>query len=301
MQRLRKVVSTVLVALGILFVVYVGLRHWEQLSLAFERFDRSLFALSVAAGVLGNLGIALLFRSLMTKHKASVSAAQATTLFYMSQVTKYIPGKVWGILYQASRVEGAAGSVAIVLANVELMGIAALTNIIIAIVLISAGSNPLLAGISLAAGILLTSLIVIANPLRFARAFIDRKLGIASPEEVTRGQHVLFDFTAYWLSSGIFVLANLALLSAFFDLGTVAKLQLIGYLLIASALSVVVVVMPAGIGIKEVLFLLIAGASNEYYEGLLVTVAIVSRFWQVSMDLCGAALVVALRRFAGNS
>jgi hypothetical protein len=59
--------------------------------------------------------------------------------------------------------------------------------------------------------------------------------------------------------------------------------------------------MPAGIGVKEVVFLLLAGASTGYSEGFLVTVAIVSRFWQVTMDFSGAALVFALRRFFGKS
>ncbi len=99
----------------------------------------------------------------------------------------------------------------------------------------------------------------------------------------------------------LFVIANFALLSAFFDLDTISKLHLIAYLLLARAISVLVVVMPSGIGVKEAVFLLLAGGTTEHYEGLLVTVAIVSRFWQVTMDFSGAALVLALRRIFGKS
>jgi hypothetical protein len=292
LQRFKKVASRILVSLGILFIAYIGIRHWEELTLAFNEFDQSLFALSVAAGVLGNLGIALLFRSLLVKHKALISARDAASLFYVSQITKYVPGKIWGILYQASRVEGMTGSIAILLSNIELMAIAIFTNLVIAISILSVSTYP-------AVGF--TYYVTKANPLRFVRNYLDKKLDTENLDAITHSENVLFDIFAYWVCSGLFVVANFALLSAFFDLDTISNLHLIGYLLLASAISVLAVVMPAGIGVKEVVFLLLAGASTGYSEGFLVTVAIVSRFWQVTMDFSGAALVFALRRFFGKS
>ena len=121
MQGFKTVASRILVVFGILFIAYIGARYWAELTLAFSEFDQTLFVLSVAGGVLGNLGLALLFRSLLVKHKVPISAPDAASLFYVSQVTKYVPGKIWGILYQASRVEGMTGSIAILLSNIELM------------------------------------------------------------------------------------------------------------------------------------------------------------------------------------
>ena len=301
LQRFKKVASRILVPLGILFIAYIGIRHWEELTLVFNEFDQSLFALSVAAGVLGNLGIALLFRSLLVKHNAVVSARDAASLFYVSQITKYVPGKIWGILYQASRVEGMTGSIAILLSNVELMAIAMFTNIVIAISILSASTYPAVSYSTLILGIGFTYYLTKANPLRFVRNYLDKKLDAEKLDTITHSENVLFDLFAYWVCSGLFVVAHFALLSAFFDLDTISILHLIGYLLLAWAISVLFVVMPAGIGVKEVVFLLLAGGSTEYSEGLLVTVAIVSRFWQVTMDFSGAALVFVLRRFFGKS
>lgn len=301
LQCFKKVARRILVPLGILFIAYIGIRHWEELTLAFNEFDQSLFALSVAAGVLGNLGIALLFRSLLVKHNALISARDAASLFYVSQITKYVPGKIWGILYQASRVEGMTGSIAILLSNIELMAIAIFTNLVIAISILSFSTYPAVSYSTLILGIGFTYYVTKANPLRFVRNYLDKKLDTENLDAITHSDNVLFDFFAYWVCSGLFVVANFALLSAFFDLDTISSLHLIGYLLLASAISVLAVVMPAGIGVKEVVFLLLAGGSTEYSEGLLVTVAIVSRFWQVTMDFSGAALVFALRRFFGKS
>lgn len=301
LQCFKKVARRILVPLGILFIAYIGIRHWEELTLAFNEFDQSLFALSVAAGVLGNLGIALLFRSLLVKHNALISARDAASLFYVSQITKYVPGKIWGILYQASRVEGMTGSIAILLSNIELMAIAIFTNLVIAISILSVSTYPAVSYSTLILGIGFTYYVTKANPLRFVRNYLDKKLDTENLDAITLSEHVLFDFFAYWVCSGLFVVANFVLLSAFFDLDTISNLHLIGYLLLASAISVLAVVMPAGIGVKEVVFLLLAGGSTEYSEGLLVTVAIVSRFWQVTMDFSGAALVFALRRFFGKS
>lgn len=300
LQRFKKVTSKILVILGVVFIAYIGIRNWEHLTLAFTEFDETLFALSVTAGVLGNLGIALLFRSLLVKHNALISARDAASLFYVSQVTKYVPGKIWGILYQASRVGGMAGSIAVLLSNIELMAIAAFTNIVIAITLLSASTYPAVSWSTLIIGIAFTYYATKANPLRFVRKYLDKKFGTEVPDTIAQSENVVFDLVVYWVCSGLFVVANLALLTAFFDLDMISNLQLIGYLLLASALSVLVVVMPAGIGVKEVIFLLLAGGSAEHFEGLLVTVAIVSRFWQVTMEFSGAVLVVALRRFFGK-
>ncbi len=301
LQVFRNVASRTLVLLGIIFIAYVGIRYWEELSLAFIDFDHALFVLSVAAGVLGNLGIALLFRSLLAKHNLTIGAWDAASLFYVSQVTKYVPGKIWGLLYQASRVEGLTGSIAILFSNIELMAIAGFTNVVIAIAILSARTYPAVSVVTLFLGIGITCYAARANPLRFARQYLDKKFGTALPDEIMASGTFLFDLFAYWLCSGLFIVANLALLSAFFDLQTVSILHLIAYLQLAWAISVLFVVMPAGIGIREVIFLLLAGGSTQHYEGLLVTVAIVSRVWQVTMDLAGAALVFVLRRFFGKS
>ncbi len=300
LQVFRNVARKILVLLGIIFIAYIGIRYWQELSLAFTDFDHSLFVLSVAAGVLGNLGIALLFRSLLAKHNVLIGAWDAAGLFYVSQVTKYVPGKIWGLLYQASRVGGLTGSIAVLFSNIELMAIAVFTNVVIAISILSARAYPAVSVATIILGIGITCYAARANPLSFARQHLDKKFGTELPDEISGSATFLFDLVAYWLCSGLFVVANLALLSAFFDLETVSILYLIAYLLLASAISVLVVVMPAGIGIREVIFLLLAGGSTQHYEGLLVTVAIVSRVWQVTMDFSGAALVFVLRRFLGK-
>jgi hypothetical protein len=194
-----------------------------------------------------------------------------------------------------------AGSIAVLLSNIELMAIAIFTNIVIAISILGASAYPAVSCSTLILGIGFTYYATKANPLRFVRKYLDKKIDTETLDAITQSENVLFDFLAYWVCSGLFVVANFALLSAFFDLDMISSLHLIAYLLLASAFSVLVVVMPAGIGVKEVVFLLLAGGSTEYYEGLLVTVAIVSRFWQVTMDFSGAALVFVLRRFFGKN
>jgi hypothetical protein len=193
------------------------------------------------------------------------------------------------------------GSIAVLLSNIELMAIATFTSHVIAISILSVSAYPAVSCTTLIIGLGFTYYVTKANPLRFVRKYLNKKFDTKYLDEITHSENVLFDLFAYWVCSGLFVVANFTLLSAFFDLDTISNLHLIGYLLLAWAISVLFVVMPAGIGVKEVVFLLLAGGSTEYSEGLLVTVAIVSRFWQVTMDFSGAALVFALRRFFGKS
>ncbi len=297
LRRVKEIASKILVPIGILFIVYIGTRHWGEIKLAFKEFDHFLFLMSVAAGVLGNLGIALLFRSLLAKHHTPVKAQDAASLFYVSQVTKYVPGKIWGILYQASRVEGMTGSIAILLSNIELMAIGIFTNLAIAIAILAFGTYPLVSYITVVIGICVTYYISRANPLHFARKYLGRKLNVDDLDAVERSKFFVIDFASFWVCSCIFVGANMTMLSAFFDLDAASILNLIGYFLLAWVIGVFAIIMPAGIGVREVVFLLIAGGASEYSAGLLATIAIVSRFWQVTLDFSGAAIVFILHRF----
>lgn len=297
LQRIKEVASKILIPIGILFIIYIGARHWGEIKLAFKEFDHSLFVISVAAGVLGNLGIALLFRSLLIKHHTPIKAQDAVSLFYLSQITKYVPGKIWGILYQASRVEGMTGSIAILLSNIELMAVSIFTNLAFAIAILAFSTYPLVSYITIMIGICVTYYISSANPLLFARKYLGRKLNVENLDAVERSKFFATDFAASWICSCILVGANIAMLSAFFDLDTASILTLIGFLMLAWVIGVFAIIMPAGIGAREVVFLLIAGGATEFSTGLLATVAIVSRFWQVTLDFSGAALVYILRRF----
>lgn len=296
-QHIKEITSKILVPLGILFVVYIGIRYWEKISLAFDEFDHLLFAVSVAAGILGNLGIALLFRSLLVKHNTPIKPQDAISLFYVSQITKYVPGKIWGILYQASHVEGMVGAVAIFLANIELMAIGLLANVSIAIAILAFNISPTLSIVTVMITIAITYYISRFNLLYFIRNFLGKKLNVEDLGEIKRSESFEFALVGYWLSSIIFIGANMAVLSAFFDLDGMSSLTLIGYLLLAWAVGVFAIVMPGGIGVREVVFLLIAGSASEYSTDLLASVAIVNRLWQVTLDFSGAAVVFALRRF----
>lgn len=297
LQRVQEIASKSLVPVGILFIAYIGARYWGEIQLAFKDFSRPIFVLSVAAGVLGNLGIALLFRSLLVKHNTPTKAQDAISLFYVSQITKYVPGKIWGILYQASRVKGMTGSIAILLSNIELMIIGIVTNLAVAIAILVFDTYPLVSYVAILVGICITFYVSRSNLLHIARKYLGKRLNVDNLNSIERSEFFTVDFAAFWLCSCIFVGANMAVLLAFFDFDTVSTLNLVGYLLLAWVVSVFAIVVPAGIGVREVVFLVIAGSASEYSTGLLATVAIVSRFWQVALDFSGAAIVLILRRF----
>ncbi len=93
----------------ILYFLYRQIaHHWEQIASHSWEIDYSLTALAVAAAVLALLLIASNWKRLMAAFGYKVPLRRAFRVFYLSDLGRYIPGKVWtlvGFLY-LTRKEG---------------------------------------------------------------------------------------------------------------------------------------------------------------------------------------------------
>ena len=103
--------------------------------------------------------------------------------------------------------------------------------------------------------------------------------------------------TAYIATITLYIVANYVLLVYGFHFGWKDATLFIVYFSVAWIVGVVTVIMPAGIGIREAVFIFLATQFNSGYSfEPLVTVAVVYRFWQLFQELGAIALGLTLRR-----
>ncbi len=82
----------------------------------------------------------------------------AHRLFFYGQIAKYVPGKIWGILYQATSVNQKGASSSIAAANLDLMVISILSYLFLGMSLLASSVSMTLAATVFLLGLCVTIL-----------------------------------------------------------------------------------------------------------------------------------------------
>ena len=277
--------------------------------------ELSLRAISVW-GFLGALGIGLtanalvsvLFSDLVAKLAPSVPLRRRLASYYYSQLAKYIPGRIAALLVQSATL-GTPRSMAVTLVtSIELMAIGTWTCSIAAVFCALMKSHAALALIVGVGGALITAWLIRIDwrpAMRigwrlFGRSFEGEALAVSKRPTLTR---------ALMLGAGSIVLpaASMFVLVAYgFSFGIERTLSLTSALLLSWVGGTIAVIFPAGIGIRELLFIgmgrLIETAPPAEQ---MAAIALLSRLVQVLTDLLGvlgfAALDFLYRKTTGSS
>lgn len=282
----RRILGALRIALALLVLVAVVVavsRNWNQVSADMRRVQAGQVLLAAALVCLAPLLTMLAWRRVLADLGSPLHLAPAGGVYFVGQLGKYLPGSVWSIVAQAEM----GMRLHIPRRRSAVVGLITLGLAVICGLLVGIPALPQLLSRSTSAS--RDWVVVLAVPL-LAVVFSPRLLnwGIAlglrllrrEPLEHRLSGRAVFASSAYlvgaWVCSG---LAILVLARAVADRpmdGSRLLVATVGGFALASALSMFAVVLPAGVGLRE---------------GVLVLLL------SPMISLSGATAVVVLARF----
>jgi len=287
--------------MGLLFFALLIQRSWSEVVGVFENLHIGYFALSIIAALLYNTTFCLLFQVMLRKYGFSLSFSRTAHMFFWGQIAKYIPGRFWSILYQASFLKRRGATSAMLFANLDLTAVSVLHCTAVAGFLLLYLKQSWIAIGVFAMGLLVfwqlsknCWIARIAKPvLARLRVPSERVVGCSASSD---GKEILLIGVAAWM---VYLAANFLLMKAAFDFAPSKSAIYIAYFSIAWVVGVLSFVVPAGIGIREAVFIfLIQSVGQGVLLGpeMLVSIAVVYRAWHIFLDLGGYALGFVMYR-----
>lgn len=290
-RRAIAVVRLVVAAAVAVALVWGIARNWTEISQDLQRVSLGALALCFVPAALGTWLTMLGWRVVLADLGSPLHVAPAAGVWFVGQLGKYLPGSVWTVLMQADmaahldvprRRTGVASLVTI--------GLSVLTGL-----LVGAPSIPLLLQRPNSSAL---GWVLLGIPLLAVLCWppvLDRIVGLGlrvlrqQPlEKALSGRAVLIAvvvFCVAWLCFGLHVLVLANAVGAAPSRAMVVG-SLTGFAL-SGALSMVTVILPAGLGAREGLLTLILASSMPGSAG--AAVAIVSRFVVTVVDVLAAA------------
>lgn len=230
-----------------------------------------------------------LFTILLAKHRNdSARPRDALAAFLASQPGKYVPGKVWQAVMQSLTLGRTNTIGAVAVANIELtlIGLVHMTALGLAALLIDSPAiaiSALLGGVVLAAristmkGTTLLSLLPtrLSLALRPAECSFDGER-VSMPKALSTS--VLLTVLSLVASLGVLVSAGDAVMASDYA-------GLLAVLYLGFAASFLVLMVPAGIGVREAATVALGAALiPDLSSQVLISVALLARCWQLATD-----------------
>jgi len=288
------------VVLALAAAVWAVAGQWEQVSAALASIPPATVALSFAVGVVYVFVTMMSWRAVLHDMGSVLTVRQAAGLFFVSQLGKYLPGGVWNFLAAAEmgtdlRIPRRR--------SISVMVVAILVSIVTAMILAAAA---LVVGPAELAGEygwvgwflpLFVLLLVppVLNRLLSAALRLTRRPPLEKPVSVRGVASSALWALLGWLLAGLQVWLVISALGAPTSLESFA-LAAGGYAL-AWTIGFLVVVVPAGVGVREaVLALALAG---QLGPGSVVVTVLLSRVLLTAADfLLGLVAAADVRRRA---
>jgi uncharacterized membrane protein YbhN (UPF0104 family) len=283
----------------VLLVVGVA-RQWSEIVADFARLDAATVTLGVVLTLVALVANMLSWRAMMAATGARVRLAAASSIFFVGQLGKYIPGGVWSIAAQAElgRAHGLARTGSAV-ASLASMLVSMVTAALVGIVALLFGSPDGVSTFWWLGIVVVIGLIALTPPVLGRLIAIAMKVLRRPAQEITltwRGTVMSIVWSVLmWLAYGgqaTFVLQAFGAGSAaLFPVatGAYAVAWLVGFL---------VVIAPAGLGPREAVLLLLLGSVTNQTGAL--ALAVISRAFMTLGDVVlaglGSGLAVRHRR-----
>lgn len=300
----RRLASVVLVALALAYLAWVLKDEAQSIGDAFA----SIAPWKIAVATLCATGMCLLkaiyHRQLLLRITArGAHADQIIPAYAQAQVVRYLPGKFWGLLHQANQLSSLFSVHEVMLANVlqmlatNLMSIGVIVSILGAALLGSAW--PLL-------GLPLTLALI---ELLHRKPLLDRYL-VRLVVSLGRGRFGTAELATLpikpvrWLGTLVLSAEWLAYYAMWWAateglIGLESALTLGTWYAAASLLSILAIAVPAGLVVREAIFVSLAGMGS-YPQGLVIALAAALRVIMTLGDLLCVPLTLVHRRMAGG-
>lgn len=296
---IRQRYSTTLLLVAVVAAAIFVYSARVELIAAVSSASLSFAALTVIATLASNLVVWFVFHASIGNEN---SPAQTARMFFGGQVAKYLPGKVWGIVYQATVKSTDVPVGNIIQANIVTYALTVLSTVFASVALLVYSSSWPVAIVVIFIGALLSAYLFSSDHLY---RVIQRVSRLSRRFELTSNVPLIdfsisFRFAVYGLLVCFYVLSNLFLLFIFFEFPLEDALQLTAYLGIAWLAGIVVAITPSGLGVREVVFVALGSVTGTGSYELYASIAIVARAVQVFQDLIFALVVPATFGFFEN-
>lgn len=285
-------------ALG--YLVWVAWHSWPSVAATATQFEwTTLLAASVAAA--GMFCIKAWYHVRMVQHLSSQArpGVEIASAYLSSQVIRYVPGKIWGLVYQVGRLSSSVKPEVVISANIMQM---LTTNLCAALLLLALGL--FMAGFGVAGTAAAITLIVASEWVHRSRRILGllsalyRKLrpGTAPLAPVQQAQSAPWEWsgTATLLSEWVpYFLVFIVLLVGITDWQTALLFGL--QYAAASMLAIFAIAVPGGIAVREALFVIAAGSTSiGVVEPLAFAVAL--RLVFVAGEIVSAVIAASLEK-----
>ncbi len=229
----------------------------------------------------------LVFLKFLRADKANYNFLQIAKLFFTGQIIRYIPGRVWGILYQVVNTPVSIPRKNIIVANIELMFVAFSGLITTSMSIIFYHYNYLylsiaffMTGYSFIGLVLLKGwLSVFLNIIHWVTKNNNYRINI-QPIKLQTVLSVLAMSVLTWVT---FFLGWLSIEKAGYDSQTSSLIILAAIYSISWFIGYVSMISPSGLGVREASFLFLSQGLAS--SGELAIIAIIARIWLLFIDL----------------
>ncbi|GAA1494814.1 lysylphosphatidylglycerol synthase transmembrane domain-containing protein [Curtobacterium herbarum] len=298
--RILNAVKWAAAAVAVVLLVVGVARQWDEIVVDFARLDARTVTLGVVLTLVALIANMLSWRAMMAATGFRVRPAAASSIFFVGQLGKYIPGGVWSIAAQAElgRAHGLARTGSAV-ASLASMLVSMVTAALVGIVALLLGSPDGLQTFWWLAVVVVIGLVALTPPVLGRLIAVAMRVLRRPPQEITltwTGTVMSIVWSVVmWLAYGAqatFVLQAFGADSAVLfpvATGAYAVAWLVGFL---------VVIAPAGLGPREAVLLLLLGSVTDPTGAL--ALAVISRAFMTLGDVVlaglGAALAIRHRR-----
>lgn len=293
-----RILATLRIGMAVVVVVFVVVavgRNWGEVSGHLARIGPGAIALSALIGAVAPILTGLGWRALLQDLGSPIHVAPASGIFLVGQLGKYLPGSVWSVLAQAEM----GAKLGVPRRRSAVAGLITVGLAVLVALLLGLPSVPLLlrrGGGSTIGWTMLVSvplLVVVFSP-QVLNWGIRRGLRLLHREPLEHelsARAVLVCgllFIGAWISSGLMVLVLVQAVGGTSASGLhLAQIVVSGFAL-ASAVAMFSVIVPAGVGIREgVLVLLLAPIMPT---AAATAVVVLSRFLTIALDVVFALL-----------
>lgn len=238
-------------------------------------------------------------RILQQLARSPASTLSLASTYLQAQLVRYLPGKIWGVVYQSRRIKDSHDPGTVVTANLWQM---LTTNLLSAGVVIG-----LLAAWKLSHWMIILVMVGIVavealhrmpwlrdRPLRWLAVRLPR-LGINAPSRPATADK--------WIPTGIlsaewifFLLGFVLLLNGL--LSPAASIQLGAWYGVASILALAAFIVPAGLGVREAIFVSNASLIPGVDLPLLLVTATLLRLLMIAAEFLAVACMLLVSKFA---
>ena len=294
-----------LTAVVVYFVARQVARHWAETAAYDWRLDFAWLALSVVLALAALAVFAACWRLLIARFGRPVGVAAAFRISYLSNLGRYIPGKVWqlfGILYLARRhgvqPEEAGASFfltqlfAIPASLLLFVGAAWLEPRLLVDRVAVAGTGTATALLLLFLGI---CLLVVFRPGLFLTlgGRLLRRLGRPVPEFTLTSGAALKLFAGYLVGWSLYGLAFWGFLHAVLGAAAPGPVAAVGLYNVAYQVGYLALFAPGGLGPRELVLALVLA---PYAGALAPAVAVVARLWSILIEILAAVFALLVGR-----